>query len=174
MTKKIAKSPDRNSFQKIKYLDRCAQNNTEPNPDYLAMFDNIKVQVQDWEQQAHTYDLEYDLRTCEWMVDKTRSSKTYAQNLYAAMCNNDFQKLDTWTILADKTWGCSWRHAGGIVADMRGQGDYIDWYCSGMGDGLGNGDSDGSKRYVGEGFVTDEIEEDLKQLGWKVLPDEDL
>jgi hypothetical protein len=49
---------------------------------------------------------------------------------------------------------------------MRQQGDYIDWYCSGIGAGLGNGDEDGTKGYVSEGTVTEEIEQDLKQLGW--------
>lgn len=52
---------------------------------------------------------------------------------------------------------------------MREEGDYIDWYCSGIGDGLGNGDSDGTKNYVGESVVTEEIESDLKDLGWIVL-----
>jgi hypothetical protein len=52
---------------------------------------------------------------------------------------------------------------------MRQQGDYIDWYCSGIGSGLGNGDEDGTKGYVGESVVTDEIRADLKQLGWIVV-----
>jgi hypothetical protein len=55
---------------------------------------------------------------------------------------------------------------------MRQEGDYIDWYCSGIGDGLGNGDAEGIKRYVSEGYVTDEIREDLQKLGWIVLPDD--
>jgi hypothetical protein len=30
------------------------------------------------------------------------------------------------------TWSCSWRYAGGLVADMREQGEnYLDFYCSG-------------------------------------------
>jgi len=49
---------------------------------------------------------------------------------------------------------------------MRMQGDYIDWYCSGIGSGLGNGDEDGTKNYVPEGVVTEEIENDLRLLGW--------
>ena len=52
------------------------------------------------------------------------------------------------------------------ITKMREEGDYINWYCSGMGEGLGNGDISGVKGYVPEGVVTDEIKEDLKQLGW--------
>ena len=116
--------------------------------------------------------MEYDLRTCEPMLNKVRNSDTYAQNLYAAMCNRQFQKLDVMPVLKDERWSASWRHAGGIIADMRMEGDYIDWYCSGIGDGLGNGDTTGVKGYVSEGVVTDEIREDLKQLGWIVLDQE--
>ena len=67
-------------------------------------------------------------------------------------------------------WSASWRGAGGIVADMLGKGDYIDWYCSGMGEGLGNGDPDHVKGYVPEGCITDEIRNDLQRLGWAIVP----
>ena len=110
--------------------------------------------------------MEYDLLTCEPILKKVRASDTYAQNLYAAMCNMQFQQIEVWPILKNERWSCSWRHAGGIIADMREQGDYIDWYCSGIGEGLGNGDADGVKNYVSEGVVTEEIKADLKELGW--------
>jgi hypothetical protein len=173
MTKKIAKSPERYTFQKDSYLERCANKGVEPDADYLAVLDNISKQNEEWDTQEHQHNLEYDLRTTEWLIDKVRSNVSYAQNIYAALCNNEFQKLDTWPILKDEHWGCSWRHAGGIVANMRGQGDYIDWYCSGMGDGLGNGDRDKSKRYVAEGVVTDDVRADLLELGWKVKENTD-
>jgi hypothetical protein len=118
--------------------------------------------------------MEYDMRVCEWMLAKVRERDGYAQNLYAAICNNDFIKLDVVPILRqdpDKDyWSASWRSAGGIVANMRQEGDYIDWYCSGIGDGLGNGDITGIKGYVPEGKITDEIRNDLQQLGWAVVP----
>ena len=76
--------------------------------------------------------LEYDLRTNEYMVNKVRTDEVYAQHLYAALCNNDYQKNDVWPILQDKRWSCSWRYAGGILANMCGEGDYMDWYCSGI------------------------------------------
>ena len=118
--------------------------------------------------------MQYDLRSTAWICDKARTSDGYAQNLYAAMCNNDFIKLEVVPILRQDPdrdyWSASWRSAGGIVADMRQQGDYIDWYCSGIGEGLGNGDPDRVKGYVPEGFITDEIRNDLQQLGWAIVP----
>jgi len=95
--------------------------------------------------------LEHDLIKSDYITDKCANSESYSQNLYAAMCNNLFYKND-------EEWSCSWRYAGGILADIRNMGEsYIDWYCS----GIGNHDE-----YVGEGFVTDEIRSDLLQLGW--------
>jgi hypothetical protein len=114
--------------------------------------------------------LQEDIVKTAWMVQKVIDSDTYAQNLYAAMCNNVFQKNDVWPRLADLAWSCSWRYAGGIIADIRKQGDYMDWYCSGMGSGLGNGDPTGVKCYVTESTVTDEIRQDLFSIGWTVEP----
>jgi hypothetical protein len=118
--------------------------------------------------------MEYDMSQADWLVAKVRGNKTYAQNLYAAMCNNQFQKQDVWLVLKDAYWSCTWRSSGGIVADLEDQGgDYMDWYCSGMGDGLGNGDTDGTRNYVKESTVTEEIEADLALLGWRVIEDPD-
>ena len=86
------------------------------------------------EQYNHKWDdpesrkdnMEYDLLTTDWILEKVRSSKVYAQNLYCAMCNNDFIKREMWPLLKEQTWSCSWRYAGGIIANMRQQGDYID------------------------------------------------
>jgi len=117
--------------------------------------------------------MKHDLISTKWICDKVKASDVYAQNLYAAMCNMEFIKLDTMTILKDQRWSCSWRSAGGIVADMQEKGDYIDWYCSGIG-GLSYDPNEGVKAgYVPEGTVTDEIRKDLRQLGWAPLPWED-
>ena len=86
------------------------------------------------------------------------------------MCNMTWQSREFWQEMKGETWSCSWRHSGGIIADMREQGDYIDWYCSGIGGGLGNGDEEGIKGYVPEGVVTEEIELDLNRLGWRPIP----
>ena len=113
------------------------------------------------------HNLEEDIRACAWMLKKVQDSETYAQNLYAAMCNNVFQRNEVWPRLKDEYWSCSWRSAGGIIAELRGQGDYIDWYCSGI---FGAGDAESFRGYVNESTVTDEIRQDLFAIGWTVEP----
>lgn len=165
---KISSSPDRHLFQKKGYVDRQTERDEPINEDYLNLFKQI---IND---HSHRFDdpssridnLEYDLLTTDWICKKVRDSKTYAQNLYAALCNQDFVKLEVINILKEDTWSCSWRHAGGIIADMREEGDYIDWYCSGIRDMYDNG-------YVPEGHVTDEIRSDLTKLGWMVFNQRD-
>jgi hypothetical protein len=164
---KISKSPERNTFQKEGYIKRCKEEGEEPNPDYVSMYESWREQDEanlinpEWQKD----NMEYDLRSTEWILAKVRASDTYAQNLYAAMCNMQFIKNEVWPVLKDQRWSCSWRHAGGIIADMQEKGDYIDWYCSGIGGGLTM--EDGKPRgYVPEGVVTEEIREDLRKLGW--------
>ena len=174
-SKIMNRSPDRNTFQKESYIERCKQEGTEPNAEYLAMYERWNEMDREWAESDHSNEnsLEWDLRTTDWILNKVRSSITYSQNLYAAMCNMQWQKSEVFPILKDDIWSCSWRYAGGIIADIRGSGDYLDWYCSGIGDGLGNGDSDGSKGYVPEGTITEEIADDLQRLGWLVLDADD-
>jgi hypothetical protein len=119
-------------------------------------------------------DLEHDIIVAGWFCEKVRTSDSYAQNLYAAMCNMRFMKLDVVPILKDEYWSASWRAAGGIVSRIQGKGDYMDWYCSGMGGFAAFDDQTDEEAkeqfdkqgYVPEGTVTDEIREDLKKIGW--------
>ena len=184
--KEVSKSPERHTFQKEGYIKRCEENNEQPNEDYLALFETIL------NQHDHKFDdpesrknnMEYDLLTTDWILEKVRGSKSYAQNLYAAMCNMRFVRREMFPYLRqdpDKDlWSASWRYAGGIIADMRQEGDYIDWYCSGMG-GL-NQEYDNKETNeqwqqrtgsVPEGTVTEEIEADLLKLGWIPVPWDD-
>ena len=120
------------------------------------------------------HSMQTDMMEAEWFRNRVKSSKSYAQNLYAAMCNNEFQKQDTWEVLIDNRWSCSWRAAGGVVATLRDCGeDYLDYYCSGMG-GFATLDRDPGiyyeeNGYVKESEVTAEIREDLLRLGWIVF-----
>ena len=131
--------------------------------DLFKTWDQLKLE-QEQDPRWQKNNLEYDLRNTDWIIAKVCESDTYAQNLYAAMCNTDFTKNDIWPILQEDTWHCSWRYAGGIIADMREQGDYMDWYCSGIGGQIGE---------VSEGVVTDEIREDLLRVGWIVRADDE-
>jgi len=162
--KLISKSPDRDTFQRNKYTEKQTEQGKMDEPEtedmlnWYKSYAELKIEKEKdpkWQKN----NLEYDLRTTDWILKKVRDSKTYAQHLYAALCNNDFIKNDVWPILQEYTWCCSWRYAGGIVADMREQGDYIDWYLSGYG---------AEDKWVQEGEVTDEIIEDLFKLGWLV------
>jgi len=129
----------------------------------LNMFDmwSYEILLREESDEWKLNNMEYDLRSTDWILNKVRNSDVYAQNLYAAICNNEFKKNN-------KNWDASWRYAGGIIADMKEDGDYIDWYCSGI--------WKDDPLYVHESFITDEIRNDLKLLGWDIieLTDDDL
>lgn len=126
-------------------------------------------------------DLAEDLENSEYIRNRARDNRSYAQNIYAALCNMRWCKIsgesaqDTLSILKDDLWSCSWRAAGRIVSDVIGEGDYLNWYCSGIGDtDIGYGlSADQGTGYVAEGIVTEEIANDFKQLGWVPIPWED-
>jgi hypothetical protein len=162
----VSKSPERHTFQKNGYIERCKEEGKDPDPSIIQMYENW-VQDDKYENRPEN-DLEYDLRTTEWILEKARTRNDYAQNIYAAMCNMRWQKLDTFPILKEEYWSCSWRHAGGIVADMQQKGDYIDWYCSGIRNGfdMGGSPEDGPAGYVPEGVITEEIRVDFQKIGW--------
>jgi hypothetical protein len=76
----------------------------------------------------------------------------FLEELYAAMCNRG------WTDGNGHAFHCTWRAAGGFVASYRDGdeisikyllGDYMDYYCAGD-----------------EGYVSDEVREAIKALGW--------
>jgi hypothetical protein len=175
---KISKSPQRHSFQKEGYIKRCEEEGKEPDASYLDMFQKIIEDTdKKWlEPKNKENNLEWDLVTTDWILEKVRTNNAYAQNLYAAMCNNEFTKREMWPILKEERWGCSWRSAGGIIADMQQKGDYIDWYCSGIRNDPfydSNKHSSYPNGYVPESVVTDEIENDLHRLGWIVVKYDD-
>jgi hypothetical protein len=180
----ISSSPDKNTFQLENYVKRREEEGKLPAPEYLEMFktwreqDEANIVDPEWQKD----NMEYDLRSTQWIIDKVKGNEVYAQHLYAAMCNRDFTKNDVIPILTEKRWSCSWRHAGGIIADMREQGDYIDWYCSGIRDATILDDDEfqqltreqqeayiQGKAFVPESVVTAEIRQDLLKLGWIVL-----
>ena len=105
------------------------------------------------------YSLEDDLKNSIAICNKVLSDKHYAADLYRALCNIQWRKLEVMPLLRNERWSCSWRYAGGIVADICQEGDYMDWYCTG-----------------GEGTVSEEIQRDLVKLGWEMVewPEDEL
>lgn len=89
-------------------------------------------------------DLERDLHLSRHIRHLVGGSELFATLLYGALCNTTWRHKATGTL-----WSCSWRHAGGVVADLRGEGDYLDWYCS-----------------TGEGLVDDQVLAEIEALGW--------
>lgn len=99
--------------------------------------------------------LEMELYRNVNLCERAKKDLPFAQNLYAAMCNMAWKKDEVISYT-------SWRSAGSIVATMREEGDYMDWYCSGM---IPDADDN-----VEEGTVTREIEEILNEMGWVKHP----
>ena len=113
-------------------------------------------------------DLEKDLYSCEYIMAKAYKNEKYCQNLYAALCNNEWIKAEMLSVLAADYWHCSWRYAGGVAAGVYdgstydGADNYLDFYMRGAFD-------DNETIYVNEGTVTDEIRDDFKRIGWYLV-----
>jgi hypothetical protein len=90
-------------------------------------------------------DMERDLGASARIRELVRS-EVFATLLYGALCNTIWHHKATGT-----PWHCSWRHAGGIIAALRSEGDYLDWYCS-----------------SGEGLVDLQALTELGALGWEL------
>ncbi len=89
----ISSSPERHTFQAEQYIKRCEEEGKEPSEDYLNLYKSYKQQDKEkivdpkWQKD----NMEYDLRSTQWIIDKVKGDEVYAQHLYAAMCNNDHQ-----------------------------------------------------------------------------------
>lgn len=165
--KELASSPEKGSFSINCEKKKIAEKPDDPDvvssaQQMIEWYEEATVQQREREQDPNWQkdNLEYDLRSTDWVVEKCKND-VYAQNVYAALCNMEWQRTEVFPVLRDERWGCSWRYAGGVVADLRGEGDYMDWYCSGIGATGG---------FVSEGIVTDEIAADFKRLGWHPVP----
>jgi len=104
------------------------------------------------------FDLADELANSTFICEKVLTDEDYAADLYRALSNMQWRKRELMPLLRNELWSASWRTAGGIVADLRQEGDYLDWYCTG-----------------GEGTVSEEIRKDLYNLGWEPVewPDDD-
>jgi hypothetical protein len=143
---KYRTSPDRYSFHQ-----NCDKKNLESGnmsqevyETYQKFWENGKMK--DSIPTTDLPDLEYELRTSDYIHSKCIASEQYCMDLYAALCNNDFIK-------DNKECSYTWRTSGGIIANILEKGDYINFYCGGN-----------------EGYVTDEVREDITKLGWEIRP----
>ncbi len=93
-------------------------------------------------------DLYQDIKSDAEILEQVKNPE-YAHKLYSALCNTVWQPIDIINVLKNETWSATWRAVGSIIADLRNEGDYIDWYCSGY-----------------EGYVHPIIEKKLNNLGW--------
>jgi hypothetical protein len=100
-------------------------------------------------------ELDYEVQQSSALMNKL-SSYEYAQKFYAALCNNNWKKED-YDYSSTEPWAVSWRTAGGIASSLHHGSsrleDYMEFYCSGY-----------------EGYVDDEVEQDLHELGWHHEP----
>ena len=173
------KSPTRGTFHSKCRIEDAVAEGRDPDCDEdvqraldLEHMINEHQAQREADERWKKNNLEYDLRSTKWVCDKAKASESYAQNIYAALCNQDWQKNEVWPLLKGETYSCSWRYAGGIVADMREEGDYINWYCSGIRGEQGI-DYEPPLTFVSEGTVTEEIREDFFKLGWIPVNDHD-
>lgn len=101
--------------------------------------------------------MEQDIFDADWLRQKIRENTDYAQSFYAGLCNNLFHKIDAEDAAV---YSFSWRHSGSVVAQMRKQGDYLDWYCSGL-----------VADATPEGVITPDVLADIEKIGWEVWTD---
>ena len=72
----ISRSPDRHHTWQLDPFEEDPSTIFEPG--------DLEVERdEEWKKSS----MEYALLTTEWILEKVRNSDSYAQNLYAAMCN---------------------------------------------------------------------------------------
>lgn len=108
-----------------------------------------------------TFNLEYSIRNSGVIVGRIRKDDYYAQNWYAALCNNTFHPRDAWSILINLSWQSpSWGYSARMIAEIReNEAMFTKLYCSGVYEASIPG-------FVKESCITDEIAEHLKLIGW--------
>lgn len=109
MMSNISRSPERHTFQKEGYIKRQLEKGEPINEDYLDLFEEILKQDRRKfdDPRSKENNLEYDLLTTDWILEKVRSSDSYAQNLYAALCNSTWRSKELWPTLKEQNWSCA-------------------------------------------------------------------
>jgi hypothetical protein len=133
------------------------------------------------DEQNYADDIHDVLKTDLWaqtdICKRIGRDEVFAQHVYAALCNQQFIRVEELTTGADPIKvSYSWRKAAEIIALIRNEfynktenpdviETYVHWYCSGMGCLEGA---------VEEGVVTDEVRDTFRNMGWSPIahPDE--
>ena len=68
-------------------------------------------------------DFEDDLR--EVFTARMKGSGEFCSEVWSSLANIVWENKD------GAEFAASFRYAGGLIADIIGEGDYMDWYCSG-------------------------------------------
>jgi len=118
----------------------------------LHFIDEVEADIPPMALPADTpADLERDMATSVRFGALVERSELFARLLYDALCNTLWVHRQT-----GQQWRLSWRGAGGVIARLRGTGDYMDWYCSGR-----------------KAEVDEQVLAELLVLGWKLLEADD-
>ena len=115
-------------------------------------------------------EVQEDLWAQTAICERIGTDEVFAQHVYAALCNQQFIRVDELAPKAEP-WTCSWRMAGEIIANIRNEfynkvhdpdiiETYVRWYCSGMGCLEGA---------VDEGVVTEEVRNMFRDMGWTII-----
>ena len=75
---------------------------------------------------------------------RMKESDDFCTQIWSALANI------IWKHKSGEEYSCTFRYAGGMIADIIDKGGYMDWYCSGPCE-----------------TVSDEIKKDMLDLGWE-------
>ena len=86
----ISKSPKRNTFQQERYLARKAEEGETPSEHYIEMFESFRNQKekQESDPEWQKNNLEYDLRSTDWILEKVRNMPKISMQHCATTISN--------------------------------------------------------------------------------------